>query len=89
MANKSVSDVVFASAVAKVAAEGGRVSEVAALTGMEVGSVHGRLSNWRKKGYNVPNFKRGGGGGGRRIDADRINAIFAAALAPAESSETE
>jgi len=89
MAKKSVSDAVFASAVATVAAKGGQVGEVAELTGMNVGSVHGRLSNWRKKGLNVPNFKRGGGGGGRTLDQDKINAIFAAALAPAETSETE
>lgn len=75
MARTYVSDTEFASVVAKVSAAGGNQQEIANQLGIKVGSVANRLASWRKKGINVPAFTRGGGG--RKLNVDAINNIFA------------
>jgi len=73
--NVSAND--FAAAVKQVADAGGSHQDIADLTGLKASSVATKLSGWRKRGVpNVPNFKRGGGGG-RKLDVDAISAIFA------------
>ena len=75
---KSVSLENFASAVATVANQGGTLADIANLTNMSTGSVATRLSCMRKDprfASNVPSFKSNRGGG-KRIDADKINAIL-------------
>lgn len=72
----------FAAAVKQVADAKGTTEDIAALTGLKVGSVSTRLSALRKRmredGLDptlVPTFRQGGSGG-KRIDTAKIAAIF-------------
>ena len=69
----------FVAAVLEVSKAGGTHSDVAAKLGIAVGSVATRCSQLRTKhGVNIPNFKRGGSGGGRKLDVSGLNAMIAA-----------
>lgn len=76
MARKNVSAEEFVRVVKEVNEAGGRIADIAERTGLKIGSVSTRISNLRKKGVNIPAFKRGGGGG-RKTDVESLNAILA------------
>lgn len=54
-------------------------AEVARKTGLKVTSVATRLTTLRKRGVNVPNFRRGGNG--VKLDVNSLNALIAASQA--------
>lgn len=74
--SKNVSAVEFASCVKRVSDAEGSLQDVADALGLKVTSVATRLSQLRKRVSNVPNFKRGGGGGGAKLDVSAIEGIF-------------
>ena len=72
----NVSAEVFVKAVLEAAANGTGHDGVSKATGIKRSSVATRMSNLRKAGVKLPNFPRGGGGGGKKLNVDALNALI-------------
>lgn len=71
--NSRVSGDQFVRVVCEIASGGGTVEDAANKLGMRVSSVSTRMSNYRKKGVNLPKFPRGGNG--IKLDVDTLNKL--------------
>lgn len=89
--SKNIPATQFASVVKSVSDADGNLQDVADELGLKVTSVATRLSQLRKKfpDIGVPSFKRGGGGGGAKLDGAVLAGIFSGnAPVPNEPSTT-
>lgn len=75
-AKANVSAETFVKAVLAAAADGTGHEGVAKATGIKRSSVATRMSNLRKAGVKLPSFPRGGGGGGKKLDVSKLNALI-------------
>ena len=89
--SKNIDAVTFATCVKRVSDAEGSLQDVADELGLQVTSVATRLSQLRKKfpEIGVPNFKRGGGGGGAKLDSVVLAGIFSGNAPDASLPSTE